>query len=304
MKILDSHENLDNTTITVGTFDGVHLGHKAIFSLLKRRSNELDLNELVITFRVHPRMVVQPSYNLKLLTLINEKIELISHQNIRHLYILPFDKQMAQLSAEDFVKKYLVEKFGLKHLIVGFDHRFGKNRQAGYEELIPLGKKFGFTVEKVSPVIHNGEKISSSRIRNLITDGKIAEANSLLGYNYFINGIVVKGRGIGRKINFPTANIVVNQLKLMPKPGVYAVKVQIDKTEKLGVLNYGFRPTFETNAGSIAEVHILDFSEEIYGKNIKISFLNRLRDEKKFDSPASLQKQISADIEKTLQIYG
>ncbi len=302
MKILDTHEKLSNTVITVGTFDGVHLGHKAIFATLKKRAQELDLNELVITFRVHPRLVVQPSYDLKLLTLINEKIELISQQNIRHLYILPFDKQMAQLSAEDFVKKYLVEKFGLKHLIVGFDHRFGKNRQAGYEELIPLGKKYGFSVEKVDQVIHNSEKISSSRIRQLISNGKITEANKLLGYNYFINGTVVKGRGIGRKINFPTANILVNKLKLMPKPGVYAVKVLIDNTEKLGVLNYGFRPTFEINAGTTAEVHILDFSEHIYGKNIRISFIARLRDEKKFNSPTELQKQIKRDIAQTRQI--
>ena len=303
MNILDLHEKLYNTTITVGTFDGVHLGHKAIFSLLKKRSQELNLNDLIITFRVHPRMIVQPSYKLKLLTLLNEKIQLISRQNIKHLYILPFDKQMSELTAEDFVRKYLVEKFGLKHLIVGFDHRFGKNRQAGYEELIPLGKKYGFSVEKVEPVIYSGEKISSSRIRKLITEGNIIEANNLLGYKYFLNGTVVKGRGIGRKIDFPTANILVDRLKLMPKPGVYAVKVKIDAYEKLGVLNYGFRPTFGTSYGSVAEVHILNFSEQIYGKNIKITFLSRLRDEKKFKSPSELKKQIRLDIQKTVELY-
>ncbi len=299
MKIIQHTETLKNTIITVGTFDGVHRGHQAIIKKLLNKAKHLKLNDLAITFNLHPRLVVQPGYNLKLLTTPDEKIQILEKLHVNHIYFLPFDKNMANLDAEDFVRKILLEKFDIKHLIVGFDHRFGKNRQAGYQELTLLGQKYGFTVEKVDPIIYNGEKISSSRIRKLISDGKIKQANELLGYNYFATGKVITGKGIGRKINFPTANILVHKLKLLPKFGVYAVKVHTDDFSGIGVLNYGIRPTISTDAQPVLEVHILDFNQDIYNQPIKIEFIDRIRDEKKFASINELQAQIRKDIETT-----
>ena len=303
MKIIQHNESLKNTIITVGTFDGVHRGHQAIITQLLTKAKQLNLNDLIITFSLHPRLIVQPDYDLKLLTTKDEKILLLQKFKINHLYFLPFDQNMANWDAETFVRKILIEKFGLKHLIVGFDHRFGKNRQAGYNELKQLGEKYGFTVEKVEPVIYNGQKISSSRIRKLITDGQIKLANKLLGYNYLAIGKVIKGSGIGRKINFPTANILVHKQKLLPKYGVYAVKVQTDNFDGLGVLNYGIRPTISTDPQPVLEVHILDFNQNIYNHPIKIQFIDRIRDEKKFNSLSELQNQIHHDILTARKIF-
>ncbi len=302
MHILDLENPVKNTVITVGTFDGVHLGHKKILSTLRHRAKQLHLNDVVVTFRVPPRLILNPNANIKVLTLIDEKIKLIEQQGISFLYILPFDRQMAQLPAEEFVRRYLVQGLGMKHLVVGFDHRFGKNREAGYEELVKTGEKYGFTVEKVDALLLNGEKVSSSRIRQAISEGKIEQANNLLGYNYFFSGTVTPGKKIGRLLKYPTANISINQLKLMPAYGVYLVKVLLDTFKGYGILNYGLRPTIEDQGKPRAEVHILDFSGDIYRKKIKIELITKLREEKKFQSLQALQKQISMDEQKAREL--
>ena len=284
------------SAVTVGSFDGIHLGHKKIFSLLKKISLQYNIPGIIITFRQHPRLIVQPSYNLKLLTLIDEKIELLQKLDIDFVQFLDFNKQMADLSAEEFIKKYLIDKLNLKHLIVGFNHRLGKNRQAGYEELKAIGQKLGFQVHLVSPLIYKNNYISSSRIRKALTNCDLENANNMLGYNYFCYARVVKGNNIGSKLGFPTANLLINKQKLLPCPGVYAVKVKINNNTYNGILNYGKRPTIDSSPNLIPEVHIFDFSENIYNKTIKITFIKRIRDEQKFNSLQELKNQIQIDI--------
>ncbi len=304
MRILDAQYPVKNTVITIGTFDGVHLGHRHILGTLKQRATQMHLNDLVVTFRLPPRLILNPNAGIRVLTLIDEKTKLIEAQGISCLYILPFDKNVAQMDAETFVRRFLVEKFGLKHLIVGYDHRFGKDRQAGYEQLLEIGKKYGFTVEQVQPVTLDGINISSSYIRRALIQGDIKTANRLLGYEYFATGTVVEGKHLGKKLSYPTANLRINPLKLMPKLGVYAVRVELDGFRGYGVLNYGKRPTIDNDTHPVAEVHILDFNRQIYGKTLKISFVKRLRDEQRFASASQLQEQINRDIAQARKIFG
>jgi len=304
MKIIDAQYPIKNTVITIGTFDGVHRGHQQILNILKQRAFETKLNDLVITFRLPPRLILNPNAPMRVLTLIDEKIELLNKQHVKNLYILPFDKNTAQMDAETFVRRFLVEKFGLKHLIVGYDHRFGKDRQAGYEQLLEIGKKYGFTVEQVQPVKHGNLTVSSSLIRNALQNGDIKLANDLLGYNYFFRGKVIQGKRLGKKLSYPTANLRINPLKLMPKLGVYAVRVESDDFSGYGVLNYGLRPTIDHDTRPAAEVHILDFNRQIYGKTLRISLVQRLRDELKFSSLHQLSKQIAIDIAQVRKIFG
>ncbi len=303
MKILDIHETLQGCVATVGSFDGIHLGHREIFRELKKIALEKNLPDIVISFRQHPRFIVQPEYKMKLLTTIDEKISLLKQQNISFIHLLDFDKKMAELTAEEFVKKILIQKLNVKALIVGFNHRFGKGRGAGFNELVQLGDKYGFSVHKVKPVLYKNEYISSSRIRKELENCHLEEANSMLGYQYFFTGKVIQGKKLGKKIGIPTANLSVDKRKLLPCPGVYAVVIDIDKTRHKGVLNYGRRPTIDNDTIAIPEVHILDFDKDIYGKTIKVTFVKRLRQEMKFSSVDELKRQIREDIEITRHIF-
>jgi riboflavin kinase/FMN adenylyltransferase len=303
MKITDLRNNLTNTAVTVGTFDGVHRGHAKIIQTLKSVAQRNALTDVVITFRLPPRLILNPNANIKVLTLIDEKIELLKNHNVKYVHILPFDRALAQKSAEEFVSEYLVKKLGIKHLIMGYDHRFGKNKEAGFEEVKALGQKYGFNVTQVPPVKINNQNVSSSLIRQLISQGKIRESSELLGYNYFFYGKVVHGQNLGKKINFPTANLKVDPLKQMPGIGVYLVKVRFPGFNGYGVFNYGKKPTVQSaNTALTAEVHILDFRGEIYGKTLRIELLERLRDEKKFSNLEQLKTQITRDIQKAKQI--
>ncbi len=302
MKILDIEDRLSGCVATVGSFDGIHLGHRRIFETVKNIAQQKNLPEVIITFRQHPRFIVQPGYKFKLLTTVDEKIELIESLGIGMLQFLNFDKKMASLTAEEFVKHYLVERLNVKSLIVGFNHKFGKRRGAGYEELTLFGSKYGFDVLRVEPVLYKGDPISSSRIRHSLENCILEEANDMLGYNYFFTGKVVQGKKVGQKIGFPTANLNIDKRKLLPCPGVYAVYVHIDSTIHKGVLNYGRRPTIENDVNPIPEVHIISYAGNLYGKSIKVRFVKFLRKEKRFDSTEALRQQISRDIQEALKI--
>jgi riboflavin kinase/FMN adenylyltransferase len=287
--------------LTLGTFDGVHIGHAAILKKLTQNTNDGAFESTVLTFFPHPRMILYEQSDLKLLNTINEKIELLEKIGIENLIIHPFDEAFAQLSADEFVKSILVDQLHIQKIIIGYDHRFGKNRTATIDDLISFGKQYSFEVEQISAQEINEISISSTKIRTALTEGEIGLANDYLGYPYFLNGTVVKGKQLGRTIGFPTANIELEEeYKLVPKNGVYVVTAEIDGKTIFGMLNIGFNPTFEGKNKTI-EVHLFDFNSTIYNRQIRVTFLHRIRSEEKFESVEFLKIQLEKDKECSLQ---
>ena len=291
------------TIVTIGTFDGVHVGHKKILEKIIQNTNNSDYESLVLTFFPHPRTVLQTGTEMKQLNTIDEKSNLIEKAGIDNLVIHPFDKEFASLSAEEFVKKVLVGIFNIQKIVIGYDHRFGKNRTADINDLIAFGNQYNFEVEQISAEELNEVAVSSTKIRNALTDGNIELANSFLGYNYAITGMVVQGKQLGRTIGFPTANISINEdYKLIPNSGVYVVECKIENQSYFGMMNIGTNPTVEnTNQKQKLEVNIFDFNQDVYGKSINISFLKRIRSEQKFGSLDALKNQITSDKQTSLQ---
>jgi len=293
--ILDFKKNKYKTIITIGTFDGVHLGHKSILDKMKNASLDNQYESLVLTFFPHPRMVLQQDSSIKLLNTIDEKAVLLEKFGIDNLIIHPFDEAFSNLSAEEFVKEILVNKLNIHKIIIGHDHRFGKNRTADINDLILFGKKYGFEVEQIGAKEIDEIAISSTKIRKALLEGKIKLANEYLGYSYFISGKVIEGKKIGRTIGFPTANIKINEnYKLLPKNGVYVVSSEIDNVLHYGMMNIGKNPTIGENEQSI-EVHFFNLDKDIYNKNLKISILEHIREEQKFNSLTELQTQLEKD---------
>lgn len=293
--ILDFKKNKYKTIITIGTFDGVHLGHKSILDKMKNASLDNQYESLVLTFFPHPRMVLQQDSSIKLLNTIDEKAALLEKFGIDNLIIHPFDEAFSNLSAEEFVKEILVNKLNIHKIIIGHDHRFGKNRTADINDLILFGKKYGFEVEQIGAKEIDEIAISSTKIRKALLEGKIKLANEYLGYSYFISGKVIEGKKIGRTIGFPTANIKINEnYKLLPKNGVYIVSSEIDNVLHYGMMNIGKNPTIGENEQSI-EVHFFNLDKDIYNKNLKISILEHIREEQKFNSLTELQTQLEKD---------
>lgn len=283
--------------VTVGTFDGLHLGHQKIIRRMKELARENNGETILVTFDPHPRLVVNSnSYDIKFINTQKRKFELLDQLGIDHLIIIPFTKDFAKTSSKDFIKEYLIDQIGAKKLIVGYDHHFGRNREGNYQKLHQLGKKYGFDVEEISAqFIDEFGAVSSTKIRNALMDGNVILANKMLGYEYSITGIVVEGNKIGRTIGFPTANIEIeDKYKLIAAGGVYACKVNIDGNFYLGMGNIGTRPTVGIN-GLVTEVHIFDFDKNLYGEEITIYFLNRIRDEKKFNDLDELKSQLEHD---------
>lgn len=294
------NKTTNKTIVTIGTFDGVHLGHQKVLTKLKNAAIEREAESVLLTFFPHPRMVLQQDLDIKLLNTIEEKKELISSFGIDNLIIHPFDAKFSRLTAEDFVKTILVNQLNLCKIIIGYDHRFGRNRTATIEDLIAFGEKYNFEVEQITAKEIDEISISSTKIRTALLEGDIKTANTFLGYKYNLTGAVIEGKKIGRTINFPTANIKVSEnYKLIPKNGVYVVSANIDNDEYFGMMNIGTNPTISEGNQSI-EVHLFDFNKSIYDKEIKISFLERIRDERKFDSLEYLKIQLEKD--KTLSI--
>jgi len=294
-KDFSNHTSIKKTIITIGTFDGVHIGHQKILSQLIDYSKENNKKSLLLTFFPHPRMVLQKNSDIKLINTIDEKIELLDNLGLDELLIQPFNRDFSRLSAFEFVRDILVNKLNVSKLFIGYDHRFGKNREGNFEQLQEYGEMFEFEVEEISAQSLNDINISSTKIRKALEKGKISKANSYLGYHFMLTGEVVFGKNLGTKIGFPTANIAVKETyKLIPKNGVYVVKSTIEGNLFFGMMNIGNRPTVEGKHQTI-EVYFFDFNGDLYGKKIRVELLKFLRDERKFDSINDLKKQLHKD---------
>jgi riboflavin kinase/FMN adenylyltransferase len=288
-------ETIKKTILTLGTFDGVHFGHKKILEKVTQNTENEKYESLVLTFFPHPRMVLQEDSDIKLLNTIEEKIELLDKIGIQNLVIHPFDEKFSRLTAEEFVKNILVDQFHIHKIIIGHDHRFGRNRTANIDDLKTFGKQYDFEVEEISAQEIKEVSVSSTKIRHALIEGNVALANEYLGYNYSLTGIITKGKQLGRTIGFPTANLKLEEnFKLIPKNGVYIVKSIINSQTVLGMMNIGFNPTVEGKNQTI-EINYFDFNEDLYGQKITVSILERIRSEEKFDSVALLKEQLEKD---------
>ena len=297
MKIFNSIQDFKTTSgtiVTLGTFDGVHIGHKKIIERLVQNTDK-NTESLVLTFFPHPRMVLQGDSEIKLLNTIEEKAFLLEKNGLENLVIHPFDQAFSRLTAEEFVKNILVDVFNIKKIIIGHDHRFGRNRTANIDDLIVFGAHYNFEVEQISPQEIDEVSVSSTKIRNSLLDGNIPLANNYLGYDYFLTGTVVKGKQLGRTIGFPTANLSIKEnYKLIPLNGVYVVSSILNDKKVYGMMNIGFNPTVNGQIQTI-EIHYFDFNEDLYETEIRVSILNRIRSEQKFESVLKLKEQLDQD---------
>lgn len=287
--------------LTIGTFDGVHIGHQKILKHIVALAQKEGLVSTVLTLFPHPRMVLQKDDNIKLLNTIDERIQLLKNIGIERVIVKEFTKEFANLSAKDYVEQILVKELNTKQIVIGYDHHFGKNRSANIDDLKIFAKEFNFKVEEISAQEIEDVTVSSTKIRKALDNGNIEVANAYLDYNYFISGEVVKGKGIGRTLDYPTANIRIKEsYKLIPRDGVYVVKSVIDNATVFGMMNIGTNPTVSGKARSI-EVHFFDFDKDIYGNVLKIEFLHWLRSEQKFENLDALKKQLSNDMTNALE---
>lgn len=283
------------SVITIGTFDGVHMGHKKILDKVISEAKLRNEESIVLTFYPHPRFILNENANVRLLNTIDEKADLLNKTGLTSLIIHPFDKKFADLSAEEFIKKILIDQLNVSKIIIGYDHRFGKNRSADINDLIQFGAKYNFDVEQISAQELNDIAISSTKIRTALINGEITLANNYLGYPYSFSGKVIKGNQLGRTIGFPTANIQINEFfKLIPKNGVYIVKCLVNKQSVNGIMNIGNRPTLNGTSQSI-EVHLLNFDQSIYDSEITVELLEFIRNEQKFENLEALKHQIEKD---------
>lgn len=291
---------LPNPVVTIGNFDGVHLGHREIFRQLKKAATQLGGVSVVITFDPHPLKMISSATSVTLINTLEEKITLIEASGIDFLLIIPFDAAFAALSAVDFVERILVKTIGIKQLIIGYDYAFGNNREGDVTLLRLLGERFSFAVEELLPISAGEVIYSSSLIRKMITAGEVSEVVAFLGRNFSLAGKVVHGHSRGRSLGFPTANIVTDK-ELIPADGVYAVKVKIAEQLYDAACNIGANPTFANNNRSI-EVFIFNFAEELYGQDIRVYFFERVRGEERFASPQQLSAAIAHDVDRCREI--
>ena len=282
------------TILTLGMFDGVHKGHQKIIQYLNEIAHQQDQKSCLLTFWPHPRLVLHQDFDLKLLTLHEEKIRLLEEFDLDLLYVQPFDIDFSSLSAVEFVRDFLVKQLHVHTLIIGYDHRFGRKREGNFELLEELAALYQFKVIRLEAIFENKVPISSTKIRNALLEGNITYANEALGYLYRITGNVIHGDGIGKTLGFPTINLDVPESKLLPKDGVYGVQLRLNKQKYFGLLNIGYRPTINSSQHRV-EVYILDFEGNLYDEEIQIEVLIRIRDEKKFENKNQLVTQINLD---------
>ena len=284
------------TVVTIGTFDGVHLGHRKIIDRLNEVAKSKKLDSTLLTFFPHPRMVLQQKQDLKLINTIDERINLLSQTGLNHLVIEPFTKAFSRLKAEEYVKQYLVDYLNAAVVIVGYDHRFGRNRTADIEDLKRFAKTYNFEVEKISKQDIEDVAISSTKIRSAIAEGQIDLANTYLSKPFVLTGKVVKGKQLGKSLGCPTANLQIKEdYKIIPKEGVYVVSAYIDSTMYYGMMNIGHNPTIAKNNRKSVETYFFDFDGNLYDQTLQIHLLKRLRNERKFDSIDALKSAMQRD---------
>jgi riboflavin kinase/FMN adenylyltransferase len=299
---LADYASKNKAFVTIGTFDGVHIGHQKVLSNLIQSAKKNNATSVLLTFFPHPRMVLQKNTDIKLINTIDERIKLLEKTGLDVLVIHKFTEDFAEQTALDFVKNVLVNSLKISNLIIGYDHRFGKDREGDFEQLTAYGKTFGFEVNKISQQEIDHIAISSTKIRKAIELGNIEEANRYLGYAFMLTGEIVKGKHLGKKIGFPTANLHIKETyKLLPKTGSYIVKSELENETVYGMMNIGFRPTVKGKNQTI-EIHFFDFNKDLYGKKVQVDVLEFLREEQKFDSVEDLKNQLQKDKERSLKI--
>ena len=292
---IQSYSPEKESILTIGTFDGVHIGHNKILTKLVEESKKNNLSSLIMTFFPHPRMVLEKSQEIKMIDTIDEKIHLFEKTGVDNLIIQPFDENFSKIRAKEFVEEILVKKLKIKHIIIGYDHRFGKDREASVDDLKKFGLNYMFTVEEIAAQEIHSIAISSTKIRNAILKGEIKKCNEYLGRNFMLTGEVVHGDGLGKKINFPTANIEIPETyKIIPKNGVYLVKAIINSEIYFGMMNIGVRPTIGGENKSL-EIHFFNFKDNIYNKTFSVEIICKIRDEEKFSSIDELKIQLKKD---------
>ena len=294
----DELTKIPNPVLTIGTFDGVHLGHQKIIQQLNDEANKVGGESVLFTFYPHPRMVLFPdSHGLKLIQTQVEKLDKLQRIGLQNVIVHPFTKEFSRLTATEFVRDYLVNKLNIKTIVIGYDHQFGKNREGTLSLLQELGPIYDFEVIEIGAEDIDEVNVSSTKIRNALNEGDVSLANTYLGESFELNGKVVHGEKIGSSIGYPTANLdVANDIKIIPQTGVYAVRVVLeDKSEYFGMLNIGNRPTVNNNGECSIEVHIFDFNKDIYNEQLTLKLLKRVRNEEKYESKDALKAQISKD---------
>lgn len=301
IKKYNTYNTKSSTVVTIGTFDGVHVGHQKIISKIVDIAKRDGLKAVMLTFFPHPRMVLQKDKGIKLINTIEEKATLLNKLGLDTLVVKEFTKEFSRLSPSEFVNQVLIDKLNVNHIIIGYDHRFGKNRTANINDLKEFGEIHDFQVTEITAQEVDDVAVSSTKIRESLLDGNIKKANTFLGYNFMLSGSIVKGKGIGRQLQFPTANIKIKEdYKLIPKRGAYIVKSKIDNKDVFGMLNIGVNPTVNGISETI-EVNFFNFQNNIYNQHIEVEFLNRLRDEQKFESVEALKLQLAKDKETALK---
>ena len=287
------------SVVTLGTFDGLHLGHQEIVGEVIRKSREIDGRSFLLTFDPHPRKVIPGRNDVKLLSTLEEKISILEKLGLENLLVINFTIEFSKQTPEDFVKKYLIDGIGLSEIIIGHDHHFGKGRDGNFELLKKIGKKNNFSVTLVTEYSVDGETISSTKIRNALLEGDVVKAGKMLGRNYSFKGKIVRGDGRGKKLGFPTANISANDKdKLIPAKGIYAAECIVQKEKYFGLLSLGSRPTFHKDGDVIPEFYIFDFDRDIYDEVMKVEMIEKIREEEKFNSVDDLIIQMKKDEEK------
>ncbi|HEY5535579.1 MAG TPA: bifunctional riboflavin kinase/FAD synthetase [Ignavibacteria bacterium] len=307
MKVIRDFESVEynkNSVITIGTFDGIHLGHRKIIDSVHEIRDSKNLRSIIVTFEPHPQIVLKnKAHDIKLLSTLEEKLEMFERLGIDMVYVINFTKEFSQNTAEEFYKKFIFDKFGLSDIVIGYDHMVGRNREGGFETLKKLSGEYDFNIHKIDELKINGYTVSSTVIRNMLLASSVKDAAMLLCDYYPFTGEVIYGDKLGRKIGFPTANIKpLSEYKLIPKNGVYLVLSEIKGKKYYGMMNIGVRPTVTEGLNKTNEIYFIDFNDDIYGEILKIKFLDFIREEKKFNSVNELKQQIEKDKEVSIDI--
>jgi len=296
-RTLDTAKFIRFPTITIGTFDGVHIGHQRVINYLNEQAKKMNGESVVITFEPHPKTVIMPeNHNVKLIQTNEEKYQKLQKYGVQNLVIIEFTHELSQLSAEEFLQNILIEQLNAKQIVIGYDHRFGHNREGNIDFLREKSKNMKFSVVEIPATTIDEITISSTKIRNALQKGDIQTANNFLGEYYILSGVVVKGKQLGKKIGFPTANLQINDpLKLIPMDGIYIVITKIKDTPKTGILSIGTNPTVENNSKQTIEVFLLDYDGNLYGETLELKFIHFIRPTEKFNSIEELILQMQYD---------